>query len=430
MAKKAKEAKKAEATPKSTTASRGARMAHNALPFPEVLSFRRSFEFIEGTMSCKNSTGGTANEKLPIRIYRHGKRNSFGAEARRDGARAVSVGNLNYMEEAKLRHNTDTLVVEGGVTVLPIVETAELCNEIRFGQMLEKTIMAFKQYGAGHIATAARMYAYNILNGAWLWRNRDVSNKVTVTVTYELPKGAGDATIVIDDALDLALTITCAEDANIGEDGTPLREQFDAFASAIADTLAGKNRFLKIKFTAECFMMAGQSVWPSQLYLPKKPEVAGDDNRKVTVGRSFAKIETGNDPIGVISAEKIWNAIRRIDVWHKFPGFEKVAIAVEPTGATLKYSEFFRSEAAKSRIYDLLPKLVNIVANNQDNPGIAFDEQAGGLEKGELCFIAASFTRGGLFGHRANNRRANADAPADGAGADAAATPDVTEGNC
>jgi CRISPR-associated protein Csy3 len=357
------------------------------LGLPSVLSFRRAFEISDAVMTAARSADPVDAPRLAVAVYDHGKRTTASYESRsakranEPGRRADESRNLVFGEEAKLPSDCDTLCVDLSMRVLPLQVEPDSCDDTVWYERLRHALGCALESSA--IDTLARYYAFNLANGSWLWRNRDVSDAVRIEISFS--DRVVNQTLVIEDARMLALTPVLPAGAS-GEDPHLGCREIDALAHAIRDALRGTIRGLRIRVTARALMMPGQSVWPSQRYTPTRQRIAG----RIDMGRLFFRAcggagEGAEDPPGM-TAEKIGNALRTFDRDHGDARFPGAVIPAEPNGGVLRLGVNLRGSG--NRFYDHLKSLINGAPWGGAEP----------LTEAQLRYVLAIFVRGGVFG--------------------------------
>ena len=197
----------------------------------------------------------------------------------------------------------------------------------------------------------AERYAYNIVNGRFLWRNRVGAQFITIQVKY------GDQLWSFD-AYDYPL-----EQFTLPQEGSNLAQ----LIAVIQNGLKGNN-FEYLEITAFAKLGLGQHVWPSQEMVLNIPK-----------GEKTRILFQLND-CAAIHSEKIGNALRTIDTWYTESGNAR-PIAIEPYGSVTSRGEAHR--ISKNDFYSLLSKWIT----NHDT--VSGEEQH---------YIIATLIRGGVFG--------------------------------
>lgn len=341
---------------------------------PGVLSFQRGIVISDGLFYSEIAGQFEAH---PVPVIRHGIRGTqninkggSGETALAGEAKRQEVSNIQTTDTAKLDADAEALAVRFSLRFLDFANALFACAPgakdsdeeiaaLRFS--VESFIERAKQ--SDGLAEVARRYARNIANARWLWRNRLIARRISVSVQH------GGETPAVFDALSIPLHRF---------DGYTDAEQ--RVAAVIADGLRGDvNATLDIVARVEFGVSGAVEVFPSQNYLEDKPR--GFARSLYCLGEPERADHTlGMRRMGhaALRDQKISNALRTIDTWY--PGFEAHGrpIAVEPNGASLEAQRFFRDKKASA--FDLVKRL------NPMDP--ASDEG---------MFTIASLIRGGVF---------------------------------
>lgn len=367
------------ATKKETAAKKPKR---SDFDLPAILGFRRAIEITDG-LFCAEKTVSGETVRADVSVFDHGQRTTASHDSTKDRGDTQRSGedsrNLIYGQQAKLPRGFDTLVVSTALRILPIRCEPDSCDSDVWHKAITAAIENAKSEiveGDNVLGLLSRYYAYNLANGSWLWRNRDVSDDIVITIRF------GSDVVVIENALDLALRPVLGAGS---EGGDPHAEcsQIDGLASAICEAFSGKRRSLRIEVEAKAKMLPGQSVWPSQLFMPVKRVI--DREAKTTSGRDFYMV----DGVPAITAEKIGNALRTFDRDHGHHAYLDAVIPAEPNGGSLRYGINLRGKGKDIR--SLLGMFVGIRNGCSDPAPCA-------LPKQDVLYILACIIRGGLFG--------------------------------
>ncbi len=194
------------------------------------------------------------------------------------------------------------------------------CNDAAIRRRLVEVVDRYAALG-GYDLLGAR-YAWRLVCGGWLWRNRYAVDKtVTLRTLHEAEPASWSFAIDGIPADRFPGTVVAGTD-------------FRSLASAIGGALAGTRNTLFLSVTGEGTLAAGQEVYPSQ-------EFVGDGTtgrkgkQKGQKSKTLSSIRTLHDGAEIrqatIHSQKIGNALRCIDEWHG-QAEEYGAIAIEPYG--------------------------------------------------------------------------------------------------
>lgn len=269
----------------------------------------------------------------------------------------IQKPNLQTVDVATLPADADTLKAAFSLRVLGGTGVPSACNNSDYLAKLLATVQGYAE-GAGFGTLAAR-YAYNLANGRFLWRNRVGAEQVEVQVQH-MVQGQAVKTWTFD-ALALSLRHFDAP-ASMASDLAEL-------ASLIAQGLAGTSHVL---LTVEAFARvgAGQEVFPSQELILDK----GNSNKSKTL------YHVKN--VAAMHSQKIGNALRTIDTWHR-EAHALGPIPVEPYGSVTTLGKACRRPGDKEDFYNLLD-------------GWLLKDKVPELD--QQHFVMATLVRGGVFG--------------------------------
>ena len=270
---------------------------------------------------------------------------------------AIESPNLQTVDVAALPAGADTLKVSFTLRVLGGMGTPSACNNADYQAKLLATVKGYAD--SQGFAALARRYAHNLANGRFLWRNRVGAEQVEVRIDH-LVAGQPARSWVFD-ALSLPLRSFDAAAATEAE--------LHALAELIANGLAGRGHVL-LQVTAFARIGAAQEVYPSQELILDK----GNSKKSKT-------LYTVQGVAGIHS-QKLGNALRTIDTWHRDVN-ELGPIAVEPYGSVTTLGKACRKPTDKEDFYSLLDGWI------LKDKIPAVDQQH---------FVMATLIRGGVFG--------------------------------
>ena len=338
---------------------------------PGVCSFQRGLALSDGLFF--NLIG---DKEEPLRVVRHGIRgtqNVAGNKSKKGNTQTSqvrSVSNIQITDTAKLSPETGTLLVRFDIKYFDLEQSLWACargkndsdeDTAEFKTSVIEFAKRAKQ--ADGVVEIANRLARNILNGRWLWRNRILTESVTVTVYC--------------DGIELCKVDACSIPLNHFNSYFETERKLGAL---IASSLRAE-RNSKITVQAELDIGLGNvEVFPSQNYIEKKPKGFARSLYYVNpTSRCSHSDHEGMELKGqaALRDQKISNAIRTIDTWYDehatFP------IPIEPNGASLDEQKFFRS--GKLSAFKIMGRL-----NEVD------------VESHEGLFMTAIFVRGGVYG--------------------------------
>lgn len=276
---------------------------------------------------------------------------------------AIENPNIQTIDTCFLPDDADTLQVRFSLTVLANALRPDACNDTGYRQAIEAFTAAYLKQD--RFATLGGLYAWNIANARYLWRNRyGLGKTVSVRIESEAPLAFNADSISLEDPSGFLASA----------DG-------QALGNKIAAALTDETKPLSLNITATVRLSHGQEVWPSQEFIQSE----GRSKRPGDKGKTLASIPPdGKNRHALIHSQKIGNALRTIDRWHSHVA-DYGPLAVEPYGTVQKYAEIAR-HPGKDDLFTLLQQI---------------DVLADQLDKGQASpashYLAACLVRGGVF---------------------------------
>lgn len=322
------------------------------LTLPSVLSFDRKLEPSDALMYSGNWTDINQSKNWPhIELFERRNRavkSNFKQEVLDDEEelqKQIEEPNLAWGDDAALPSEADTLKVSFSLRVLGGINTPSACNKKDYQDKYSVMINSYiEEFGLEELA---KRYAYNLVNGRFLWRNRVGAQEITIHVKHKSFDPSPEF-----DAYDYPLKDTTKSDTKI-----------EPLVDLIEKGLRGEeNIFIEI----DAYITLGnlQRVWPSQEMVLSIPK--GEKSRHL-----FSL-----DGKAAIHCEKIGNAIRTIDDWQT--GSE-MPIAIEAYGQVTQRGVAHRSN--RNDFKSLITRWIN------DNEITVEDKH----------FVVAMIIRGGVF---------------------------------
>ncbi len=322
------------------------------LTMPSVLSFDRKLEPSDAVMHSGNwSDQGKKEKWKAIELFERRNRavkSNFKQEVLNDEEelqKQIAEANLAWGDDASLPFDVDTLKVSFTLRVLGGINKPSACNKSEYQQKFTEIIDAYTN-DIGLEALASR-YAYNIVNGRFLWRNRVGAQEVIIHVKH----GSFNESLKFG-AYDYPLKNTTSSDEKIVQ-----------LTALIKKGLSDEENIL-IEVDAYLKIGKGQRVWPSQEMVLNIPK--GEKSRHL-----FSL-----DGNAAMHSEKIGNALRTIDDWQTG---SDTPIAIEAFGSVTQ-----RGEAHRSNCNDF-KSLITKWINDQD------------ISEEDKHFVIAMIIRGGVF---------------------------------
>ena len=337
-----------------------------ALKTASVLAFERKLDpsdalFFSGRWEARSTDTWApiaVREKSVRGTASHRPKSKGGADPAKLDMKFESP-NPQLVDVATLPAAADTLKVIFTLRVLGGAGTPSACNNADYQTKLLNTVKGYvSAQGFGELA---RRYACNLANGRFLWRNRVGAEQVEVQIA-QLVQGQPAKTWTFDA---LQLSTRHFETSDNNATATALAE----LGELIAHGLAGQSHVL-LAVTAFARLGAGQEVFPSQELILDKDSSKKSKTLYVVAG------------VAGIHSQKLGNALRTIDTWHR-EAAELGPIAVEPYGSVTTLGKAFRHPVDKLDFYSLLD-------------GWLLKDRVPPTE--QQHFVMATLVRGGVFG--------------------------------
>lgn len=322
-----------------------------SVQLPSVLAFERKLETSDALMYAGNwgdSEKPDSQEWQPIPITKRQNRSTQSAYGIDDAKKSEPNPVSSDSDDANLPHDKDTLKVGFSIRVIGNVGKPFACNDPEFEKSVSKQVKNYKEDENG-LKTLALRYAYNIVNGRFLWRNRVCAEKISIAVRTDAVSEEFRF-----NAYDFSLN-----DFNKNVDNADLQRLAEAIHTGL---IGGDSSFTLVEVEAYVNLGNGQHVFPSQeMNMGEKKKVLFQLNK-----------------CAAMHNVKIGNAIRTIDNWYKNAEFP---IAVEPYGSVTQMGQAYRR--SRTDLYTLMLDWLNEKDNVSDD---------------DKNFVVANFIRGGVFG--------------------------------
>lgn len=338
-----------------------------------MLAYARSLQISEGVFF-----GIKGDRRVPVEVLEKGVR----GQSSEDRAKNPGLSNPQTVEFAVLPQGCTAVSLDFSVRILPKAMKPHACGNPAVGKAYEALASEYARVDG--FGVLAELYAWNIANARFAWRNRFQVDSAKVIVRF------GEETISFNPAV-LSLEEVADRDEMTAALVAGDRPALDRFIDGIARGLTSAPFVFDVSWVAE--MDAGQEIFPSQEYI--REEKAAKD-----LSRVYAKLPVffGDREIGQASmhSQKIGAALRHIDIWH---GDEAHGpIAVNPYGGVQETAVVLRN--AKNSFYDIRKKAEDVL----DVVGRA--ENAADIP-GSIHFMMANLVRGGVFGSSSKTAEAN-----------------------
>lgn len=320
------------------------------ITLPSMLSFERKLETSDALMfSGTWESIESSKEWSAIPITKRQNRSTQSAHGTSETDQIKPNPVSSNSDDANLSLTHDTLKVSFSVRIIGNLGKPFGCNSPNFSSKIEKNVADFKL--SDGINILAYRYAYNLVNGRFLWRNRVGAENIQINVSINNGKPLSF------NAYDFSLTNFEQEKTN---------QNLQILADVIAQGLSGDEQsFTFIKVNAFVKLGYQQHVFPSQeMNMGEK-------------GKTLFQLEG----CAAMHNVKIGNAIRTIDTWYPHYPEKKQPIAIEPFGVVTQIGDAFRKNKKDGDLYSLMESWVN-------DKDITLEQQ---------LYVVGNLIRGGVF---------------------------------
>lgn len=319
------------------------------IDLPSMLAFERKLETSDALMfsgSWEDINSTEVWQDIPI--TKRQNRSTQSAHGTTDADKVKPNPASSDSDDANLPLNHDTLKVSFSVRVVGNLGVPFGCNSPAFSTAIQAKTIQFKQGEALNLLSFR--YAYNLVNGRFLWRNRVGAEEIKILVKV------ADQTFTFN-AYDFSLN-----DFEASKDNADLQK----LAATIAQGLKGDAQsFVLVEVDAFAKLGHQQHVFPSQeMNMGEK-------------GKTLFQLEG----CAAMHNVKIGNAIRTVDTWYQRYEEQGQPIALEPFGAVTQIGDAFRKNKKEGDLYSLMVGWVN-------GDELTAEQQA---------YVVGNLVRGGVF---------------------------------
>jgi len=341
-----------------------------------MLAYARSVQITEGLFFATSSS----DEKIrtPIEVLEKGVR----GQSSEDKAKNPGKSNPQSVEYAVVPQGHDGVELSYSIRFMPLSLRPHACGNTAVRENYVRLAEGYKK--AGGYKVLAELFAWNIANARFAWRNRFQSDSMTVTTSFDGRKITFNPFEV---SLEKPQSPTAMEAAMATGSADDLKGLIDGIEYGLSN--AERDAFT-IKVLWNAAMQPGQEVFPSQEYVR---EAKKDEN----LSRIYAKLPKDFDGRRIDQAsmhsQKIGAALRHIDIWHGSNKHDE-AIAVNPYGGVQETSDVLRDPKSKKSFYELRKKASQLLETVEN-------ECPSDDSFGDVHFVMANLVRGGVFGSKA-----------------------------
>jgi len=350
------------------------------LTLPSMLNYTRSIIPSNGVFFYRDDDG----QEQPVEVYqqtvrgtiasfsgvpRDVKKSADETDATDINAKLLDPTNANIqrIDVCYLPNTVDCFYLRFSVTFAPHSLASGACGDAVYAEHLAEFAQTYRSKGG--YAVLAKRYLQNLINARWLWRNRYATDK-QVSVKMH---GAEQPFV-------------CAV-ANDFEHDYSQGDGYAVLLQAITDALSGDGAVLRLNVVGSGVLGMGQEVYPSQEFVDKKDKTLAS----VMVGGG------NNTRQAAMHSQKIGNALRTIDDWHKRAA-QYGKLAVEPFGVVVQRAEAARLPSSGTDLYTYLMGLEAALT--------ALQQATEGNIPDHLHYVMACLIRGGVFSGEGKEKKA------------------------
>ncbi|WP_130470801.1 type I-F CRISPR-associated protein Csy3 [Candidatus Magnetaquicoccus inordinatus] len=326
---------------------------------PSILSYQRSLVPTDGLFYAVDAQ----QNRRAVAVL---SKTILGTESQFDATgQSKPTGNPQRVEYATLPVECEQLGISFALTVLGESRKPQACDLPEWRAALIRMVDGY--VAADGFRTLGALYAANLANGRWAWKNRLFAQEFAVQIQCGQQQWHFNA----------------FEHALADLEGSLRQPQVQTLGERIAQGLRGEE-VVRLQVTGLLNVGRGATVYPSQ-------EFASKDDSVDAIGKVLFGIEAmGCGRCAAFHEQKIGNAIRTVDIWHAgAEGVERgTPLPINPYGQDREaYVVVRKSGSGNSDFYTSLKKGITSFAA----------EFAKGIS-GDAHFVIANLVRGGVFG--------------------------------
>lgn len=369
-----------------------------ARTLPSFFNYNRSFSPSEGEMFGIRPDGTTIPVSVTEKTVRGAISNFSGVltdrgevdEKKAKKAASPDAANIQRIDVASLPAGCNQLAIRYSLVIEGNAAEPAGCNDPEMRRLAVETVARFAEL-QGFNELAAR-YAWAIISGRAMWRNRFANGKQTEVAIFDGP-----------DRFMLSFDVEGIETWSYpGHDAlSKAHDGFVDLVAAIERGLTGKRgRAVFLEVTMKGTLPPGAEVYPSQEFIdPDKGSDSKGKKSKTLSSRSRPDVAVGFRQ-ATLHSQKIGNAIRTIDDWHGVvDDFGATAVEafgyVQSRSATTRLKSKDNPNAARN-VYEVLKDIEKVKAG--------LDAAASAKEiPGDVLYLVAMLVRGGVFSGEKKN---------------------------
>jgi hypothetical protein len=333
----------------------------------KVYALRGNISFTEGEILSQVDSKVITN--VTVKSYDNKETTD---KEKAEGANPVTA------ERVYLSNEEETLDVKHNIRIVPIEVMPYKMQENKGAKIFtienHKNMINNMLKDEESLYYISAAYAYNMISGSILGRNKTLSDTISVKIKYNSIEQEKELSVK-GFFNDTPFIRNNERYTKIKDSAHPLskileEESFKEFVLDIKKTLSGDLPFLNIEVLLKANMTAGSEIYPSQLFKDK------NDNTK----EYYRTLRSGKFGF---TADKINNRIRNVDVFYSSNKLD-ISNSIYIFGSTLGYSTDLRVDGddAMTLIRDYL---------------VLSEEEMLSRDLEERFFMIANIIRGGLF---------------------------------
>lgn len=355
------------------------------MQLPTLISYRRSISPSPALFYAITFDG----EKVPIEVKTHGKRGAISDYKAGHGEKDVNLGEwLPFTQDlCTLPHNSNQLLIEFSLKILPNSLKAEACNDNQWMDILSELANSYTKK-KGYLYQA-QCQIESILLGLPFWRNND-AERMSITVQNISDKTPN---YIFDD-------LPCAA-SNLSDE---MRDNFDELTELVASTLSGERPRLRLRVSALLRKDILEELHPSQEFVQRPTSHKKEflhKLKKYQNTRQYAVYKHGEVQQALLTSTKI-NAGMRRDLWISSGD----VVAASNYGFNPRERIALRTKSNKKDFFSLIKNINDHIKllNKLDSDVFAAENKHC---LNDIHFIMAILIKGGVFNRETSKNKSD-----------------------
>jgi len=300
----------------------------------------------------------------------------------------------------------DNIEITFSLKPISIYNRISQITDTKLKLLLEEIIYKHKEFEKA-VLLNSKYLAYNILSGRWLWRNKEIANKIDIFIKQIKTENGQKVEKDFIEYKNVLLpnNIKLDENNEIIVSDENIKEKIEKLAQHLFKAFVEKENKIEFLVKANIEVFQGQQVYPSELFLEKNENemllkerynTSLTKNSTDSKARMYYVSPLTQQPS--ITDNKIWNGIRTYDVWYELYEELKEPISIEINGMNLKYQKKLR----KKTMRHILDHIINNMfkKNNNKKIPVSTEEIKDIFNKKvnfeELLYLVGCLIRGGV----------------------------------